>query len=178
MESLFRKDTSRPAPSVYELIAAEVAHLNKRYSVRYGTAERGRTAQWVFGIAVCAVLGLFFMDPFFYALQKSDAIRTYLYLHNYDSGASADALVASGILNRDEALRLNQRQGVYQDYFASPDEAEKKSESIIAYMNSVRDLHNGRYEQLDPIGKLRYELFVRVGLMPPTHWSGLNPSVQ
>ena len=129
-------------------------------------------------VVICVLLGLYFMDPFFYAMHKSEAIRDYLYLHNYDSGPKADALIASRILSEDEIAALNRQKGSYQDYYSSPVEAEQQAKSIASYMQSVHDLRAGRYQQLDPIGKLRYVLFIRSGLQPPTDWRTLSPSVE
>ena len=45
-------------------------------------------------------------------------------------------------------------------------------------MTAVHLLHAGKYEQLDPVGRMRYLLFIRTGIVLPTQWSFLNPSVE
>ncbi len=117
------------------------------------------------------------MDPFLYAWHKSDAIKAYLYLHNHYSDSSTQALASSGIFTKSEIRQMNEREGNYDDYFSSANEAQQKASGIVGFMAGIRDLRAGRYDLLDPIGKLRFLLFVRIGLNPPTVWSGLNPSV-
>jgi hypothetical protein len=50
----------------------------------------------------------------------------------------------------------------------------------MAYINSVKLLHDGKYDKLDTVGKVRYVLFVKPGLgaFLPTQWHFLNPSVE
>jgi hypothetical protein len=72
---------------------------------------------------------------------------------------------------------MNDRHDSPQGNFSSPAQAEQTAASVVGFMNGVHDLRYGHYEQLDAIGKLRYLLFVRMGLFPPASWSGLNPTV-
>jgi hypothetical protein len=44
-------------------------------------------------------------------------------------------------------------------------------------MASVRKLRDGKYEKLDFLGTLRYDLFIRNGLNTPTAWDSLDPVV-
>lgn len=177
MESIFSKDPTARALTVYDRIAPEITHLKKGGSVRDGSNAGSKTGAWAASIALGILLVLFFMDPFLYAMHKSDAIRAYLYLHNHDSTSATDALVASQIFSQDEIMAMNGRQGSFQNYFSSPAQAKHRAASIVGYMSGLHNLHYGDYPQLDPIGKLRYLLFIRVGLYPPTVWSGLNPSI-
>jgi hypothetical protein len=180
MESLFSKDpTARPPlpPYSIERIAQEIEHLRKRTSARYAHGEKPTTMRLFAAIALCSLLSLYFMDPFLYAFHRGDAIKAYLYLHNYGSDEKAKALVVSHILSENEATVLNGEHGAFQDYFNSPQQAEKTAESIVAYTNGLVYLNTGQYERLDPVGKLRYLLFYRTGFLPPVQWSGLNPSV-
>jgi hypothetical protein len=117
------------------------------------------------------------MDPFLHAWYKGEAIRTYLYLHNYGAGLLADSLTASQILSPEEVRVLNRRQGSFQDYYATPEAADHEAETIINYMTALHLLHDGKYEQLDPVGRMRYLLFIRTGIILPTEWSFLDPSV-
>jgi len=180
MASLFSKDpTARPPlpPYAIERIQKEIEHLRKRQSTRDAAGKNLAFARLAASCALCALVWLYFMDPFLYAFHKGDAIRTYLYLHNHGSEAKAQALAATRIFSNTEIDYMNHQQGSYQDYFASPQQAEQKADSIVNYMNGLNQLHTGQYDQLDPVGKLRYLLFVRTGLLPPSDWSTLNPSV-
>ena len=178
MDSLFHREPVARPLTIYERLAPEIVHLQKRASTRHGKGKPGGLTTWLFVFAIGAALWLFFMDPFVYALKRSEAIRAYLYLHSYDSDASVQALLSTRILSENEVILLNRKAGNYQDYFSNHQDAEAEAASIVAYMNSLRTLHEGPPENLDPIGKLRYFLFIRSGLIPPTSWSGLNPSVE
>jgi hypothetical protein len=180
MASLFSKDPTARAvlpPYSLERIEREIAHLRQSSSVRHKAGEKYTMARWASSIAVCALLMLYFMDPFLYAYHKGDAIRTYLYLHNHGSEDKAQVLLSTKIFSTSEIEVLNHRQGSFQDYYSTPTEAGKSADSIVDYMNGLYYLRMGQYDQLDPIGKLRYLLFFRTGLTPPTDWSGLTPSV-
>ena len=178
MASIFSKDpTARAAlpPYALERIEREIAHLRNSSSVRNKAGEKLTTARMVMSIALCTLLCLYFMDPFLYAYHKGDAIRTYLYLHHYGSDQKIQVLLSTGILSNSEVDALNHREGSFQDYYSSPAQANQSADSIVNYMNGLYYLRKGQYDQLDPIGKLRYLLFFRTGLTPPTSWSGLTP---
>jgi hypothetical protein len=178
MESLFRKNTPKgSSPTPYELIEPEIVHLKKGYSIRYGSRPPRKAPVWVLILAFCGLAWLYLMDPLLHAWYKGEAIRTYLYLHNYGGGPQADNLIATRIFSRDEVNVLNRRQGSFQDYYASPEAANRKAEAIINYMTAVHLLHAGKYQQLDPVGRMRYVLFIRTGIVLPTEWSFLDPSV-
>lgn len=180
MESLFSKDpTARPPlpPYAIERIQQEIEHLRKRSSVRSLRADSLSATRFFSAFALCALLWLYFMDPFLYAYHKGDAIRTYLYLHNHGSEQKAITLVSTGIFSETEVRYLSHRQGSFQEYFATPQAAEQTADTIIGYMNGLNDLRAGQYDRLDPLGKLRYLLFVRPGFLPPSSWDALNPSV-
>jgi hypothetical protein len=177
MESIFSKDPSSRNPTVLERIGPEISHLHKGGATAREGVRSSKVGAWIASIGLISLLALFLMDPFLYAIHKSEAIRAYLYLHNYDSTAATHSLVSTGIFSKDEIMVMNDRHGSYQSYFSSPAEAEETAATVVGFMNGLHDLHNGHYLQLDAIGKLRYLLFVRIGLNPPTTWSGLNPSV-
>jgi hypothetical protein len=177
-KSLFRKSTPEsPSPTPYELIEPEIVHLKKGYSIRHGPHAKAKTPPWLLILAFCALGWLYLMDPFYHAWYKGEAIRTYLYLHNYGTGSAATDLIATQIFSGDEVGTLNHRQGSFQDYYASPEAANREAEAIVQYMTNVRLLHAGKYQQLDPVGRMRYLLFIRPGLVLPTEWSFLDPSV-
>ena len=177
MESIFSRDPTSRARTVIEQIGPEIRHLQKGGATAREGARSSKMGAWTASIALFILLALFLMDPFLYAWHKSDAIRAYVYLNNYDSGSATRSLAASGIFSKSEISAMNDRHDSYQGYFSSPAEAEQTAVAIVGYMNGLRDLRAGRYQQLDSIGKLRYLLFVRMGLNPPTSWSGLNPTV-
>ncbi|HUB68347.1 MAG TPA: hypothetical protein VL981_12755 [Candidatus Methylacidiphilales bacterium] len=179
--SIFGKDPAKqpvPDPFARERIEKEIEHLKKPQSTRYGANQKMSLGIFTCCLGVFILLGLFLMDPFKYAWYRGDAIEDYLYLHNYDSDQKANALVATGILSPDDATILNRRQGSFQDYFASPAAAEQKAEDIIAFMKGLSELRNGPYTELDTLGKIRYNLFCRWGLIPPSSWTILNPKVK
>jgi hypothetical protein len=117
------------------------------------------------------------MDPILHAWYKGEAIRAYLYLHNYAAGPQAEELAVTQILSPEEVDTLNHRHGSFQDYYASPGAANRAAQTIINYMTALHLLHAGKYPQLDLVGKMRYFLFMRTGLIPPMAWSFLDPSV-
>ncbi len=180
MGSIFGKDPGKPAPlSPYarERIDREIAHLKKRRSVR-DPKERDRSlAAWLLVLIAGGLLWLFFMDPVLYGFKRGDAIKAYLYLHGYGSDVRARQLAQSGIFTPHELDLLNQRQGDFQAYYSSPLSANEAAAGIVHYMKQLDELHGGHPEQLDALGKVRYQLFVRWGLQPPTHWSVLDPAI-
>jgi len=181
MASLFSKNPSlRPPlpPYSFERIEKEIDHLRKKGSVRNRKGESMMMARLVSSIAIGALLWLYFMDPFLYAYHKGDAIRAYLYLSHYGGAQKAQALVASEIISPSEQRTLDRRNGAYQDYFTGPAQAAQTADSIVSYMKGLSKLRTGQYDALDPIGKLRYILFVRMGLLPPVNWSSLDPAVE
>jgi hypothetical protein len=177
-KSLFHKDIPKgPAPTPHELIEPEIVHLKKGYSVRHGPQAKKKTPPWMVILVLCGVAWLYLMDPVLHAWYKGEAIQTYLYLHNYGAGPLVDELIATRIFSANELDALNRRQGSFQHYYASPDAANREAQSIIHYMTALRLLHDGKYQQLDPIGRMRYLFFIRTGIIPPTEWSMLDPSV-
>ncbi len=160
-----------------ELIEHEIEHLKKRRSVRH--AHETERAKWkvLAAVVVLTLLGLYFMDPFVFSYNRGDAIRVYLYLHNYGDDAKAQAVARSGLLTDYEIAQLNHRQGSFQDYFNGTGPAEQKAADLIAYMDQVHALHAGVYDSLSPVNKVRYVLFVKTGLTPPIRWQALYSSL-
>jgi hypothetical protein len=178
-KSLFQKNNPeghRPTP--HELIESEIVHLKKGSSVRYGPkAKPVAMPHWLLILAICGLTWLYLVDPFLHAWYKGEAIRDYLYLHNYAAGPLTDQLVATQIFSPGEVDTLNHRHGSFQDYYASPEAANREAHTIIDYMTALHLLHAGKYQQLDPVGKMRYFLFLRTGIGLPTQWSFLDPAV-
>jgi hypothetical protein len=180
MASLFQKKPVLPAepPSAYELIEPEIVHLKKGYSIRYGAKPRRKTPTWFVFLGFCGLVWLYLQDPVLHAWYKGEAVNAYVYLHNYGAGKDSAELAASGILTPEEVTALDQRRGSFQTYYPSPQVAARHAQDIIAYLTTVRKLHAGRYQDLDPVGRMRYLLFIRTGLVLPTRWDFLDPSVQ
>ena len=179
-ESLFHRKSPPKAgpPTPYDLIEAEVVHLKKGkgYSVRYGPKPQKKSL-WLTVLGACGLAFLYLQDPMMHAWYKGDAIKAYLYLHNYGAGNEANQLAGCGILRPEEIATLNQQHGSYQDYYPTPASAAKEAMTIVSYTVSVKLLHSGRYEELDPLGRMRYLLFIRTGLVLPTQWDFLDPTV-
>jgi hypothetical protein len=177
-KSLFQKNNPEdPSPTPHELIEPEIVHLKKGYSVRYGRKAKPPMPPWLLILGICGLAWLYLMDPFLHAWYKGEAIRAYLYLHNYAAGPLTDQLVATQLFSPEEIDTLNHRHGSFQDYYASPEAANRETQTIIDYMTALHLLHAGKYQQLDPIGRMRYLLFIRTGIVLPTEWSFLDPSV-
>ena len=180
MASIFSREPNdkKPLdPFARERIASEIDHLKKPKSVRNAREQSQRLGVWVSVLVLLVLLGLFFMDPVVFSWKRGDAIHAYLYLHNYGKEDKAQAIAATGIFTTSDINALNHRQGSFQDYFPTPAAAADSADSIVAYMKGVTDLHARRYDRLDILGKIRYQLFVRWGLDPPTQWDMINPSV-
>jgi hypothetical protein len=180
--SLFRKNqdeqpTARKAVNPFDLIEKEVEHLKHGTSVRHGKKAISSSPPWLILLALCGLAWLYLMDPFYHAWYKGEAVRAYLYLHNYGADSETANLVATQILSAEEIDVLNHRQGTFRDYYKSPEVASEKALGIIAYTNEVKALHAGKYQGLDPVGRMRYALFVKLGLVLPTDWTFLDPAV-
>lgn len=105
-KSLFQKKSPEGlSPTPYELIEPEIVHLKKGYAVRYGPKAQKRTPPWLVILAFCGLVWLYLMDPVLHAWYKGEAIRTYLYLHNYGTGPLADNLIATHIFSRMKSIR-------------------------------------------------------------------------
>ena len=177
-KSLFHKEPPKATPPTpFELIEPEIVHLKKGYSIRHGAKPPKKAPPWVLVIGFLGLAWLYLMDPVIHAWYKGEAMRTYLYLHDYGAGPEMQALAASQILSADEIATLNHKQGSFQDYYSSPQAAARQATEISDYMANVRLLHAGKYQQLDPIGRMRYLLFIRTNLFLPTSWDFLDPTV-
>jgi hypothetical protein len=180
MASIFSREPNEKKPLdpfARERIEQEIGHLKKPRPVRDAREQSRRLGISVTVLAVFALLGLFFMDPVAHSWERGNAIHAYLYLHNFGREEKAQALATSGIFTTSEIDILDHRQGSFQDFFPTPAAAADTADTVVAYMKGVADLHAQRYDKLDLLGKIRYQLFVRWGLDPPTEWDVLNPSV-
>jgi hypothetical protein len=173
-----RSASDQPDPYRRDLIEKEIAHLKKGRSVRT-TGDDARAFSRTLMIAIIlAAVWIYVMDPLLFAYHRGDAIRAYLYLHNYGNDRKAAELAQSGYFSEYERQVLDKRIGSFQDYFVGTEAAGKTADSLIGYLQGVRDLHNDHYATLTPLNKLRYVLFVKTGLNPPVRWEFLNPSIE
>ena len=165
-------------PYARERIDDEIAHLRKRGTVRHTDGRtHGLRAAWPALLVMCALLWLFFMDPVLHAFRRQEAIRTYLYLHQLGNDRKAQQLLDTGIFAPTEVQVLNLRQGPFQTYYSGPSAADQSVDSIIEYLKGVSNLRAGAYDTLSVVGKLRYQLFVRWGILPPEILNLLEPSI-
>ena len=179
-KSLFHKDQPEEKPKQvdpYDLIHKEVGHLKKGSNVRHGPKARSRAPNWLIVIAFLGLLWLYVMDPIYHAWYKGDAAKAYVYLRNFGSASDVSSLATCGILTAENLDTLNQRSGNFHDYYTSPDAAKRNADDIVHYMNSVRLLHDGKYQQLDPVGRMRYAIFIKFGIVVPTDWTFLDPTI-
>jgi len=181
MASLFNKKPATPPssdPYARAHISKEIEHLKKPASTRHLDGKGGRRRGGYIVILIALLIGLLYiLDPIRHAWYRGNAIRDYLYLHRYGSDQKAQQLVDTGILAPSEAATLNSRPGGSQDDYPNLDAANRDADTIIHYMHGVFALQAGSYGELDPLDKVRYQLFVRFGLHPPTDWIFLDPAV-
>jgi hypothetical protein len=168
---------SNPVSFQRNLIEKEIEHLKKRTSSRHAADNKRAWSKVIVVAVVLGLLWLYAMDPVLFSWNRGDAIRVYLYLHNYGNDQTAQAVANCGLLTPGEVTQLNRRQGAFQDYFAGTAPAEKQAAGLIAYMKQVHALHGGDYDSLSLVNKVRYVLFIKTGLTPPIHWNGLNSSI-
>jgi len=177
-KSLFQKDTPEDAkPTPYDLIEHEVKHLKKGTGTRRNPKDKTRTPPWIVILAFCGLAWLYLMDPIYHAWYKGEAVRAYLYLRNFGSAEDVAGLTASQILSPEDIESLNHRSGNYRDYYTSPADAKETALTIETYMKDVHLLHEGRYQGLDPVGRMRYAIFIDLGIFLPTQWPFLDPTV-
>jgi len=124
------------------------------------------------------LLGLYFMDPFVYPIEKTKAMRSLVYLNLYSDKASVNELAASPIFKQDDVERLLHKDGDYTRFFpGGTREAKASGQSAVEYMQELEALREGKVEELSGLNRLRYYMFVSIGLKPPQYWSALNPDV-
>ncbi len=179
-DSLFQRKpaaNSSTPPTPHELIQKEVAHLKKRSTARLGDKPARTVSLWVLVVIGLGLLWLYAQDPILHAWYKDDAIKAYAYLHNHGTGKDADQLAGCGIMRPEEVVQLNQSLDPSATTYATPKDAAEVAQTVLAYVSSVKMLHTGHYESLDPVGRVRYTLFIRPGIPLPVAWDFLDPSV-
>jgi hypothetical protein len=179
-QSLFQRkpaESSNGPLSPIQLIEREIDHLKRGTSVRHGNRPQRKASAWFFGLAVCASVLLYILDPIEHAWYRGDAISAYLYLHSYGTGHDADRLAGCGILRPEEVAELNDMHGSYQDSYDSPQAAARSAQAVVYFMTQAKELRAGHYYQLDWLERVRYILFIRTGLVPPLAWDFLDPGL-
>jgi hypothetical protein len=124
--SLFQRKQAEPTgpATPHELIEKEVAHLKKKKSSRYGEKPVRTASVWGLVCVICAIIGLYCMDPVMHAWYKSDAIKAYVYLHYFGTSEQAAELASTGILRPDEIVALDRSAQTYKDTFSTLQEAQ------------------------------------------------------
>jgi hypothetical protein len=180
MDSIFSKKPSPPPDSPYGMdrIEKEIEHVRQRAAVREKRGERSVVGRVLVVTIVLALGVLYFMDPFLYAWRKGEAIKAYAYLHENGDEAPAQALTATGIFSPREVAALNAQAPVVPPDYPSTAAAEREAMEVEGYLARLSALHSGHDEQLDAVGKIRYDLFVRWGIGLPTQWDMLTPVVE
>jgi len=178
MSSIFTKELEEVPTSPYDLIEPEIRHTKGQGVSRWQTSPHIAMVRLIGAIAFLVLIGLYFMDPFFYSMHKSRAMRSYLYLKSYGNPAEVRALATSGIFSEGELNVLNPKMGDFTAFYESPASAQKAADDAIAYMNNLNRLHTGRLDGANFITHLRYDLFNRFGIIPPKEWESLNPDVE
>jgi hypothetical protein len=179
-DSLFHRKPDAKATAVltpHQMIEKETAHLKNRTTARYGDRPKRRLSVWMTVLVLGGLLGLYLLDPILHAWYRYDAIHAYTYLHNFGSGNEATELATCGMFRPDEIVQINRGTLTDKDDYATPQDAAKTARAVLNYVASVKALHNGNYEQLNWLGRLRYDIFVRSGLNPPIAWDVLDPGV-
>ena len=131
------------------------------------------TAVLLFGL----LLGLFFLDPFIYPIQKTKAMRSLVFINIYGNAADVQELAKSGLFDAKELKMLMAKDGDYSKFFPGGiREARSVGQSAIAYLQEADALRgDAPIEDLSVINRVRRVLFVNVGLLPPKYWTALNP---
>lgn len=131
------------------------------------------TAVLLFGL----LLGLFFLDPFIYPIQKTKAMRSLVFINLYGNSADVKELAQSGLFDERELQALMAKDGDYSKYFpGGVREARSVGDSAIAYLQEADAMRGDvPLEELSYLNRIRRVLFVNIGLLPPKYWSALNP---
>lgn len=131
------------------------------------------TAVLLFGL----LLGLYFLDPFIYPIQKTKAMRSLVYINLYGNANDAQELAKSGLFEEREIQALLAKDGDYSKFYpGGVREARDVGHSAIAYLKEADAMRGDTpLEDLSVLNRVRRVLFVNVGLLPPKYWNALNP---
>lgn len=165
-----------------ELISDEITHLKGMGRSRWRTNPFMATCRTMAGFVFLALMVLYFMDPFRFAMEKTKAINAYLYLVRFGNPAEVAPLRASGMFSNLDWQQLEYRgqlaksDSVRYDY-VSTTEAQKAVSEVAAFMQDMDALSSGKVETATPLTKVRYYLFRQFGIYPPREWLSLNPVI-
>lgn len=134
------------------------------------------TAVLLFGL----LLGLFFLDPFIYPIQKTKAMRALVYMNLYGNPADVQELAKSGLFEERELKLLLAKDGDYSKFFpGGVRQARAAGTSAIDYLQESYALRGDTpLEELSFVNRVRRVVFVNIGLLPPQYWNALNPEAE
>ncbi len=159
----------------YESIQSEIAHL-KKSSLAPSFGHRALSALQFLGIVLfLGIVGLYFMDPFAYAIEKRRAFRIYSYLKNFGTSDSLQNLVSTNIFTPEEIHILDVNTDDSRRFFGTTLEAEEASREVISYMIDLEAMKTGNLAKASWLAHLRYNLFGHFGISTPQPWRWLNP---
>ncbi len=166
-----------------EMISEEIHHLKGYGQSRWRTNPFMATCRSVGGVVFLVVLALYFLDPFQFAIHKTQAINAYLYLVRFGNPAEAQALRTCGMFSeRDWAMLENRGQLAESDsvrpFFISTADAQKAVADTVAYMRETNSLASGDVSEASRLTKVRFFLFRQFGIIPPREWMSLNPVIE
>lgn len=169
--------------SPHDLISHEITHLRGRGQSRWRTNPFMASCRLAGTMVFSIVLILYLLDPFLFAIQKTQAINAYLYMTRFGNPAAVQPLLDSGMFTeRDQRLLAVRAQlpasEWVKDYFISTADADKVMRDTVAYMTQVQALNSGHMENATPVTKVRYYLFRQFGIIPPREWISLNPVIE
>lgn len=165
-----------------ELISDEIHHLKGMGQSRWRTNPFMATCRTVGGMVFLVVLILYFLNPFQFAIHKTEAINAYLYLVRFGNPAEAEPLRSCGMFSERDWTMLEQRAQLAESesvkpFFISTSDAQKTIADTVAYMREVDALASGDVSNASPLTKVRFYLFRQFGIIPPREWMSLNPVI-
>lgn len=184
MASIFAKNISTEfSYTPREIISSEIKHLKGMGQSRWRTNPFMATCRTVGGLVFLAVLVLYFLDPFLFAIQKTQSIDAYLYLVRFGNPAEVEPLRTCGMFTtRDWALLQHRGQLAESEsvkpFFVSTTAAKNKVAEAVDYMRETQSLANGNINGANPLTTIRYYLFRQFGIIPPQEWLSLNPVIE
>lgn len=172
-----------PLPSARELISDEVSHLHGRGQSRWRTNPFMATCRTVSGFLFVIVMALYFLDPFRFAVQKSQAINAYLYLSRFGNPTEVEPLRTCGIFTERDWRQLAHRAQLAESdsskvFFVSTAAARDKVQETVDFMHECDALSNGQIGDVTALTTIRYYLFRQFGIIPPREWLSLNPVIE
>lgn len=123
------------------------------------------------------LIGIYVIDPFYFASHKKTAIDSYLYLREFGDKELAQQLHDSAYFTASDRRVLERRRGLYNDRYPNVSTAREAASEALAWLADAQRLREGDFSKAGAIDWLRGVLFVNVGLTPPLQWVSMNPVV-